>query len=340
MSGNTWEEIEQAGNDQRHELHLCGDTVSERLKSRDLKLPDELFMLSALNYLEISDTCLTSVPDELKKLNNLINLALHRNNVNHVTDAINELPKLKFLDLSFNKLTTFLQTITLEAIHTLNIANNQITSFADLSNAKSLSILHVEHNLLERLPTGLDASTSLSEIYAAGNLLGEIPNEIKDVVSLKVFDVSENKLKTVPGELTQCQRLKTLKLEGNPLSDKRLKKMTSQCNTKAILEYISKQAGSGGGGGKKGKKKKGAKEKQNDEELDDEDVRKIYVIPNTNEEQVVAMDTSVREVRPYICCTVIKNLDLREPSVFKDFLALQVGLFGDLVYNSHCFEYT
>lgn len=324
-----WSEIQQAAKEQRHELHLNGDVISDRLKSTDMKLPDELFALSALNYLEISYTTLATVPVQISKLSNLINLALHRNQIETVSDAINDLPKLKFLDLSFNRLTALPGTLQLEAVHTLNLSNNKLEDMADLSNAKALSIFHIEHNQLEKLPQGLETLTNLSEIYAASNLLNELPTEIKSFVSLKTLDVSDNKLKSVPGELVDCQKLKTLKLEGNPLSDNRLRKMTTQCNTKAILEYVAKQ--SGGGGGKKGGKKKkggGAPAKESNEEEDaGGNVRSIHVIPNTDEEQRVIMDTSVKDVRPYICCTVIKNLDLRDEKVFKDFLSLQVSLY-------------
>jgi len=319
----SWEEIEQAADDGRHELHLNGDVISSKLERNEMKLPNKLFELVALNYLEISDTSLIEIPDDMAKLTNLINLALHRNSIEKVGDFFNHLPKLKFFDMSFNKLTSLPEQLNLGTVHTLNLSNNELTSLGDLSGAVNLSILHIEHNELEELPTGLVTLKHLLEVHASNNLINTLPDDLHTFPALKLFDVSENKLKEVPHSMSQCQRLKTLKLEGNPLKDNRLRKMTTQCNTRAILEYIAKQ--SGGDGGKKGKKGKKGKNQPVKEEAE-ENVRRIVITPNTDDEKRVICDASVKDVRPYLCCTVIKNLDLSDETVFKNFLSLQTKL--------------
>ena len=293
-----------------------------------MKLPAALFGLTALNYLEISDTNLTEIPDEMSKLTNLINLALHRNHIEKVGAFFNELPKLKFFDMSFNQLSALPETLVLEPVHTLNLSNNKLSSLGKMSSAVNLSILHLEHNELEALPEGLDALPHLLEIHAGNNLLKSLPDNLNTFPALKLLDVSENKLQHVPNSLSKCQRMKTLKLESNPLKDNRLRKMTTQCNTKAILDYISKQSGDGGKGkGKKGKKGK-QKHVEEEEEEEDENARKIVIVANKDDEKRVICDDSVKEVRPYICCAVVKNLDLSNETVFKDFLSLQVSFLS------------
>lgn len=320
----TWDEIEQAKSEQRHELHLNGENISQKLKKNDMKLPSALFQLNALNYLEISDTTLTEVPDQISQLKNLINLALHRNHIEKVGAFFNELPKMKFFDISFNQLAYLPETLVLEPVHTLNLSNNKLCLLGEMSSAVNLSILHIEHNQLERLPEGLENIPHLLEIHASNNLLNSLPENIDTFPTLKLLDVSENKLQNVPGSLSKCQRMKTLKLEGNPLKDNRLRKMTTQCNTKAILEYIGKQ--SGDAGSKKGKKGKKGKQVKEEEEGIDENARKILIVANKDEEKRVICDDSIKDVRPYICCTVIKNLDLSGESTFKEFLSLQTKL--------------
>ena len=323
----TWDEIEQVATEQRHELHLTGELISNKLKKNDMKLPAQLFELTALNYLEIADTTLEEIPEEMGKLVNLINLALHRNNIEKCSDFFNSLPKLKFFDMSFNKLTQLPTELSLGTVHTLNLSNNQLESLGDLSGAVNLSILHIEHNELEELPAGLVSLKHLLEIHASNNLINALPDDLQTFPALKLLDVSENKLREVPHTLSQCQRMKTLKLESNPLKDNRLRKMTTQCNTRAILEYIAKQDG-GKKVGKKGGKKGGKKQQQdNDDDEAPENRRRIMIVPNTDEEKRLICDASIKEVRPYICCAVIKKLDLSDEIVFKNFLALQVCIF-------------
>lgn len=326
---STWDEIEQVASEQRHELNLNGDVISNKLKKNDMKLPSQLFKLSALNYLEISDTTLTEVPQEMGKLVNLINLALHRNNIDKVGDFFNMLPKLKFFDMSFNKLAQLPAQLSLGTVHTLNLSNNCLESLADLSGAVNLSILHIEHNEMEELPAGLDTLKHLLEVHASNNIVNVLPDNLHTYAALKLLDVSDNKLREVPASISKCQRMKTFKLEGNPLKDNRLRKMTGQCNTRAILEYIAKQGGGDGGkkGGKKGKKG-GKSQPQNEEEEElEENKRRIVIVPNTDDEKRLICDASIKEVRPYICCAIIKKLDLSDPAVFKDFLTLQVSCF-------------
>ena len=54
-----WEELITARDENRYELHLNGNAVSKRLEKTDGMLPELLYKLSLLNFIEISDTNLT-----------------------------------------------------------------------------------------------------------------------------------------------------------------------------------------------------------------------------------------------------------------------------------------
>jgi len=321
----SWEEIDDAAENGRHELHLNGDLISEKLKRTEGEIPNTLFDLSSLNYLEISDTSLSSIPADLGKLNNLLNLALHRNEIEQMPD-INALKKLKFLDVSYNSLSTLPAFLTLPALHTLNLSNNQLETLPDFSGLEGLSTVFIDHNKLTSLPAGLEKLTNISEVHASNNDISLFPESIKDMTNIKHLDVSENKLKEVMCDFSQCSKLKTLDLKNNPLKDNRLKKMTVQCSTKAILEYLAKQNQGDGGKKKGGKKKgKGGAGKQQDEDDDDKSARKFYVL-KAEEALRVDMNTNVKDTRPYICCAVVKNLDLSDAATFKSFITLQTKL--------------
>lgn len=331
---DSWEEIDQAAEDGRHELHLNGEVITDKLRRCDGVLPSTLFDLTSLNYLEISDTTLTNVPSGLGKLKNLINLALHRNAIESVPAEIDELTKVKFMDISFNKLTSLPSSFTIATLHTLNLSNNQLEELPDFSKLAGLSTVFIDHNNLTSFPTGIETLTNISEIHAASNKIATFPESIQNMVNIKLLDLTENLIKEVACNLNECRKLKTLDLKNNPLKDNRLKKMTVQCSTKAILEYLAKQNQSGGGKGKKGKKK-GKGKKDEDEEEDEGDVRKFYIV-KADEANRVDMDSNVKDTRPYICCALIKNLDLSDPSVFKSFITLQVSKINLIILLSVC----
>ncbi|XP_057304721.1 leucine-rich repeat-containing protein 47-like [Hydractinia symbiolongicarpus] len=322
MAEEVWDEIRDA-EDGRHELHLIGDEVTNRLEKSNGQLPSGLYKLISLNYLEISDTKLSAISKDVGALKSLLNLALHRNELVEIPDTINQLEKLKFLDLSFNKLTSLPDTLLLPCVQTLNFSNNELSTLPDFSGFTCLNILYTEHNNLTEFPYGLYKLTGFSELNVSNNQITSVPGDVKDMQTLKNLDLSNNSLGTVCGELIDCRKLKNLDLRNNPLKDNRLKKMTNQCSTKAILEYIAKQSKGGGGGGKKkGKGKKGHVESEEKDEI----TRKIFILQSKEDERRVVTTESVKEERPYICCTVVKQLDLADPAFFKSFISLQTKL--------------
>jgi len=324
----SWQEIDDAKQDGRHELHLNGEIISDKLKRCEGKIPDTLFKLTSLNYLEISDTTLSNLPPHIGKLTNLLNLALHRNQITEIPQDINNLSKLKFMDVSFNRLSVLPSEFTMPQLHTLNLSNNELTSLPDFTGMTGLSTVHIDHNQLTALPVGLETLGNVSEIHASNNNIATFPDVVSQMVNIKHLDVSENALKEISCDFSKCLKLKTLDLKNNPLKDNRLKKMTVQCSTKAVLEYLAKQSSDGGGGGKKGKGKKKGKGAKRDEEDEDEDTsmqRKFHVL-KAEEALRVDMNTNVKDTRPYICCALVKDLDLSDPAMFKAFITLQTKL--------------
>jgi len=327
MSLTSWQEIDDALESGRHELHLNGDIISDKLKRSEGSLPSTLFDLSSLNYLEISDTTLTSLPPQVGKLTNLLNLALHRNAIEELPEEINAFSKLKFMDVSNNCLTGLPSTFSLPQLHTLNLSNNQLQSLPDFSGLIGLSTVFIDHNELTQLPVGLETLGNVSEVHASNNNIATFPDVVTHMVNIKHLDVSENKLKEITCDFAECRKLKTLDLKNNPLKDNRLKKMTVQCSTKAVLEYLAKQSQSSDGGKKKGKKKgKGGKKDVDDDDNEDTSMQRKFYVLKAEEALRVDMNTNVKDTRPYICCALVKNLDLSDAQMFKSFITLQTKL--------------
>lgn len=320
MSTN-WDELITARDENRYEVHLNGSTVSKRLDEAEGALPDLLYQLSLLNYLEISDTNLSGISEQIKNLQDIIHLALHRNQITSLPKEINELDKLKFLDASFNQLNSIPFSLTMSSLQTLNLSNNSINLIEDVSSLKTLSVLHLEHNELTNLPEGIEGLSNLGELYVSNNSLEQLPLSIKELKTLRIFEASDNRLKEIPVELAQCRKLKSLDLVRNPLKDNRLRKMTQQCNAKAILDYVAKNSSSKSEGGGKGKKK--GKASNNTESVD---APKLTIIQDKTDERRIVSYNNIKEVRPFICCLIIKQLDISNPDMFKKFITMQTKL--------------
>lgn len=102
MSQNWTELIKQ----KPRELILSGDKASKQFEEEN-GLNSLIFKISSINFLEISKTCLSHLPSQVESLNNLTNLMLRDNNLTELPESICKLDKLKYLDVSNNKLSKF-----------------------------------------------------------------------------------------------------------------------------------------------------------------------------------------------------------------------------------------
>ena len=324
MSGKKWAEVTRALEEKRHELTLSDSEIAERLKNNDGSLDMRIFEIDTLNFLEISNTGLDVVPEEIGKLVSMKNLALQRNKIANLPESIGNLRNMKFLDVSWNVLTVVPEALrNFKELHTLNLSCNKLEALPNLDSLENLVIMHIDHNQLVTLPEGIYGLEHLNEIHVSHNAITSLSGEIVEIDYLKVLDVSNNQLKELPAALANCPRLKDLNLRENPLKDNRLKKMTSQCSTRAIMEYIEAHS-SDQAKGKKGKKNKKGKGKKLEEA--EQDVKKIHVVHSSKDDKHIIFKDEVKDIRPYIVCTTVKNLDLSDLQMYKKFINLQVIL--------------
>ena len=84
-----WPEVQTAKAEQRHELVLHGKDVSDRVQAAGGCVDEDVFGLVKLNFLEISEAKLQSVPETLSSLVNLTSLVLKSNQLTKIPDGIN-----------------------------------------------------------------------------------------------------------------------------------------------------------------------------------------------------------------------------------------------------------
>lgn len=327
----SWPEVVQAKEEHRHELVLSGSDVSQRISKKGLD--DGIYELHALNFLEISKTSLTVLSESLGELSNLTNLQLRGNKLQSLPASIGKLVKIKFLDVSSNEIQELPDEISeMKELESLNVSCNSLTSFLHIGSLHRLHILDISHNQLTSLPDGVNSNdlVHLAQILASNNAIEDIPADLSDLPSLKTIDVENNRLVMLPPELSGCPKLKEFNYRGNKLKDRRVAKMMDQCSTKAVLDYLRGQMGKGGGGGGKGKGKKGKGKKGGGfaEEVCElsENIMNLLRFPDSDGIEV-HVSNAVADVRPYIVCCIVRDLDLSSNvNTFKKFITMQTKL--------------
>ena len=320
---------------------------------------DALFTITTLNHLQVSGFPeLKILGSKIGQLDSLLQLILTRNELSTLPDEVGALAKLKLLDVSNNKIARLPASIyDLKSIHTLILGHNTLTdaSFpkpvADAENIfPNLHHLDIVENQLTLLPEFVYQTHSLQELLASDNAIVALEPAIGSLVSLKQLDMRRNKLNSVPFELTVCAKLKTLRLEENPISDRRLMKLIAQHGVgkpKAVLDYIASHTTKAAAaseektGGKKGKKKKKEMKEDGGVKLkpgeggggDDSDLEiefsdskpRLQIVRPPNFVEVI-VTPEARKVRPYVVCAIVRRVDLASESNFAKFIALQVPI--------------
>ncbi|OWR55095.1 leucine-rich repeat-containing protein 47-like [Danaus plexippus] len=323
---SVWPEVATAKSENRHEIKLAGAAISKRISEEGLD--KTVFKLTNINLLNISDTCLPSIPDEIKSLVNLQSLLLYGNKLTEFNENITSLKKLKVLDLSRNQITSIPDSLNnMKELSSINFSSNKIDhmpAFGDFPNLISIDLSN--NKLTDFLNTEQANLPHLTDLKIKGNEIETLPGYIASTMpSLKNFDIGENKLKTLPGEIAGMAKLKELNLKGNKLSDKRLMKLVDQCRTKQIVDYIrehcptsdSNQATSKG---------KGKKAKKQDEILPDNasELSHTLKIMHLDDDtlKIKIIEQEVWNIRPYILSCIVYGLNFDE-ALFKKFLQMQ-----------------
>nr|XP_022902944.1 leucine-rich repeat-containing protein 47-like [Onthophagus taurus] len=318
-----WEEVQIALSEKRRELVLTGSGITERIKKSGLDT--NIFNVTTLNYLNISETILENLPDDVGNLINLQTLVLHTNKLSKINENVFKLDKLKMLDLSNNVILEISEAISnLTHLTTLNLSMNKLENLPDLAKNVKLSSLDVSNNKLKCFKSVCCKELGLlSELKLHGNQIEVIPNKINGLISLKNLDLSLNKIKIVPGEIIDCNKIKEIQLKSNPISDRRLQKLIDQCRTKQILDYVKQHS--------ERTLEVNVEEKNVEEVIEEDDNRKKYkiVIKHFNDGIKIVSEEKVKNVRGYILCCIVHNVEFT-PESFKKFIQLQNKLHQEI----------
>jgi len=193
-----------------------------------------------------SDDFMLFFPGPLSE--SLVELILKENKLPNIPPGVQELKRIRSIDLSQNAITSLgdddLWKSVATSLELLDLSFNQLDDVSALSPLVKLSQIKLDANKL----TSLDGINwkelkQLSSLSAVGNELKELSADIGEFAqSLEHLEVSDNKLTALPPNLCDLKKVKMLGVAGNPIKDQKALKAAEK-GAKDLKTYLSKMKG-------------------------------------------------------------------------------------------------
>ncbi|MBC6605467.1 serine/threonine-protein kinase [Hymenobacter sp. BT188] len=162
------------------------------------EFPTEIFDLAdTLEILNLSGNKLSSLPDDLGRLNKLRILFCSDNQFTSVPEVLGQCPQLSMVGFKANQIQTLPAAALTPALRWLILTDNQLTN----------------------LPTELGNCQYLQKLMLAGNQLTELPESMATCTRLELVRIAANRFAALPQWLLSLPRLSWLAYAGNPFSE-------------------------------------------------------------------------------------------------------------------------
>eukprot|EP00002_Diphylleia_rotans_P020111 TRINITY_DN3897_c0_g1_i1.p1 TRINITY_DN3897_c0_g1~~TRINITY_DN3897_c0_g1_i1.p1 ORF type:complete len:1483 (+),score=312.13 TRINITY_DN3897_c0_g1_i1:58-4506(+) len=159
-------------------------------------VPSTFTRLTNLTFLTMHDNKLSASPD-VSRFTCLRVLTLHANMISDLSNRFDSLFQLQRLVVSFNKLKSVPDSITL---------------------LTSLSYLSLHDNQIGALPHGIGTLSLLESLSAFSNAIHMVPDSITKLTNLTYLGLHENMISSVPADIGVLTKLHTLGLDKNRIS--------------------------------------------------------------------------------------------------------------------------
>ena len=179
--------------------------------------------------IQLSDFVLSGELVALNDFSELKTLDVHSNSLTSVPESLGQLSELIFLDMSFNgSITTLPVDLSgLSSLETWNMSNCRIDLLPTSPNVSSptsgigvlsaLKVLNFSNNDITLLPEELGVLTGLTSLIAAPNPFPSVPSEYSNLVNLTTLDLSGAQITNIPAGFSGLINLKQLYLNNNNL---------------------------------------------------------------------------------------------------------------------------
>lgn len=173
---------------QLQEIHLLDNTVLQHFgnfwaqmsalrqlslsnNGTDLPIPDEIYTLKALEYLNLSNNRLKFIDERIGNLSALKTLILSANFIEKLPDSLSQLHQLKHLDLSGAQIT-------------------QIDALCGLSGLRHLSLFLCANITETSLHRTLPQLINLESLNLQGSKLQQLPPDLIQITPLQTINLS------------------------------------------------------------------------------------------------------------------------------------------------------
>ena len=186
-------------------------------------LKEALANMEDVKAFRFSRNPMVVLPSDITQFPNLETLIIQRCeslNLENSMEILKELPNLKHLDLSWNRITKLPNNIDeLSQLETLNLKENRLLdlpkAFGKLDKLKSLNLRHNLYYNVESVFKIVSRLESLEELDISFSQLVELSDKIGDLSNLRVLNLEGNGILTLPASITKCQKLEVLILKEN-----------------------------------------------------------------------------------------------------------------------------
>lgn len=175
-------------------------------------LPDQLWELRSLKYLDLSGNALSTLPSEIGKLTKLEFLDVSGNAIRTLPRSIAHLNSLESLLLSGNKLTALPEAIgKLSNLRNLSLHRNNLVSIPNsIGELAKLCSIDASYNLIQHLPESIGSLESLAELIFGNNALRTLPESVGQLKSLEVLNIRGNPFESFPESMRNLSQLRIL----------------------------------------------------------------------------------------------------------------------------------
>ena len=184
---------------------------------------------------------LFTFPLSTNELVGFTEIYLQHNSLSSIPLALFQIPELRVLDVSSNKLTELPVGSgpsdrcdwNCPNLRTLDICSNKFCTIpGKLWRLPKLKRLYIQNNSLTEITPCVEQWNALEEIDVSYNKLKEVPEHIFKV---KTVNVSFNKLEQLPQSLWTSEGLRTLNVSNNQIKEIHFSK--SSCSRNADMQY-------------------------------------------------------------------------------------------------------
>ena len=191
-----------------------------------------------IRAISISSWRPASLPETINNLEKLKYLNLSCNELKILPKSMDLLTRLNYLDLGWNNFTSipsFFAKVKIVKNLRLDLNHNEIKSIPDwINKLKSLNYLNLRDNKIQSIPNSIGYLKNLQYLDLRENQIQHIPDSIGLINSLRILWLNNNKIKSIPNSIGYLKFLKVLDLGNNEIQEI----PESLCMLKS-LEYLN-----------------------------------------------------------------------------------------------------